>query len=73
MHFRYPDHYEVEREKIREYAVAVQNDDAEFFDEKASADLGYGGLVARSRIKVPARRPCRFASVARCGGSVKRS
>ena len=27
MHFRYPDHYVVEREKIREYAVAVKNDD----------------------------------------------
>ena len=26
--FRYPDHYIVEREKIREYAVAVKNDDA---------------------------------------------
>jgi acyl-CoA thioesterase FadM len=46
MHFRYPDHYEVGREKIREYAEAVKNDDAAFFEEKASADLGYDGLVA---------------------------
>ena len=46
MHFRYPDHYEVEREKVREYAVAVQNDDAAFFEEKASAELGYDGLLA---------------------------
>ena len=46
MHYRYPDHYEVEREKIREYAVAVRNDDASFFEEKASAELGYGGLLA---------------------------
>ncbi|HUH68668.1 MAG TPA: (3R)-hydroxyacyl-ACP dehydratase subunit HadA [Mycobacterium sp.] len=46
MHYRYPDHYEVEREKIREYAVAVQNDDAVFFEEKAAADLGYDGLLA---------------------------
>ncbi|MGH3553667.1 MAG: 3-hydroxyacyl-ACP dehydratase, partial [Mycobacterium sp.] len=30
MHYRYPDHYVVEREKIREYAVAVKNDDASF-------------------------------------------
>ena len=45
MHYRYPDHYEVEREKIREYAVAVQNDDAAFFEEKAAAELGYGGLL----------------------------
>jgi acyl dehydratase len=46
MHYRYPDHYEVEREKIREYALAVQNDDAAFFDERAAADLGYPGLLA---------------------------
>ncbi len=46
MHYRYPDHYEVEREKIREHAVAVQNDDASFFEEKAAAELGYGGLLA---------------------------
>jgi acyl dehydratase len=46
MHYRYPDHYEVEREKIREYAVAVQNDDSSFFEEKAAAELGYQGLIA---------------------------
>ena len=46
MHYRYPDHYVVEREKIREYAVAVQNDDAAFLEEKAAADLGYSGLPA---------------------------
>ncbi|WP_371685555.1 (3R)-hydroxyacyl-ACP dehydratase subunit HadA [Mycobacterium sp. MFM001] len=46
MHYRYPDHYIVEREKIREYAVAVKNDDPAFFEEKAASDLGYGGLVA---------------------------
>ena len=44
--FRYPDHYIVEREKIREYAVAVKNEDAPFFEESAAAELGYGGLVA---------------------------
>ncbi|OBG56446.1 3-hydroxyacyl-ACP dehydratase [Mycobacterium sp. E1715] len=46
MHYRYPDHYVVEREKIREYAVAVQNDDAMFLEEKAAAELGYAGLLA---------------------------
>ncbi|MBW0012586.1 (3R)-hydroxyacyl-ACP dehydratase subunit HadA [Mycobacterium sp.] len=46
MHYRYPEHYEVEREKIREYAVAVQNDDALFFEEKSAAELGYQGLPA---------------------------
>jgi acyl dehydratase len=45
-HFRYPDHYEVEREKIREYATAVKNDDASFFEESAAEELGYKGLVA---------------------------
>ncbi|ASW92086.1 (3R)-hydroxyacyl-ACP dehydratase subunit HadA [Mycobacterium marseillense] len=46
MHYRYPDHYEVEREKIREYAVAVKHDDPAYFEEKAAADLGYPGLPA---------------------------
>jgi hypothetical protein len=46
MHYRYPDHYVVEREKIREYAIAVQNDDIVFFEEGAAAELGYKGLLA---------------------------
>jgi acyl dehydratase len=46
MHFRYPDHYEVGREKIREYAEAVKNDDPAFFEDEAAAELGYGGLLA---------------------------
>jgi meromycolic acid (3R)-3-hydroxyacyl-[acyl-carrier protein] dehydratase HadA len=46
MHYRYPDHYVVEREKIREYAVAVQNEDAAFFEEKAADELGYKALLA---------------------------
>jgi hypothetical protein len=46
MHFRYPDHYEVEREKIREYATAVKNDDRWYFDDDAARDLGYTGLPA---------------------------
>ena len=37
MHYRYPDYYEVGREKVREYAVAVKNDDAAFFDDDAAA------------------------------------
>ncbi|HZQ31713.1 MAG TPA: (3R)-hydroxyacyl-ACP dehydratase subunit HadA, partial [Mycobacterium sp.] len=46
MHFRYPDYYEVGREKLREYAVAVKNDDPAFFEEKAAAELGYDRLLA---------------------------
>ncbi len=45
-HYRYPDYYEVEREKVREYATAVKNDCAAYFDDDAAAELGYAGLVA---------------------------
>ncbi|MCB0949211.1 MAG: (3R)-hydroxyacyl-ACP dehydratase subunit HadA [Mycobacterium sp.] len=45
-HFRYPDYYLVGREKIREYAVAVKNDDAAFFEEEAAAELGHDALLA---------------------------
>jgi acyl dehydratase len=44
-HYRHPDYYLVEREKIREYATAVQNTDPAHFDEAAAAALGYQGLV----------------------------
>ncbi|MGH3564042.1 MAG: (3R)-hydroxyacyl-ACP dehydratase subunit HadA [Mycobacterium sp.] len=46
MHYRYPGHYEVEREKIREYAKAIKAEDPASFDEKAAAELGYDGLLA---------------------------
>ena len=46
MHYRYPDFYEVGREKIREYAVAIKNDDAAYHDEIAAADLGHTSLPA---------------------------
>ncbi|MGK2879606.1 MAG: (3R)-hydroxyacyl-ACP dehydratase subunit HadA [Mycobacterium sp.] len=45
-HYRYPDHYEVEREKVREYAAAVKNEDPSFFDDGAAVELGYAGLLA---------------------------
>ncbi|MFV0496363.1 (3R)-hydroxyacyl-ACP dehydratase subunit HadA [Mycobacterium sp.] len=44
MHYRYPDYYVVEREKIREYATAVKNDDRFFFGEDEAAKLGYSAL-----------------------------
>ena len=44
-HYRYPDYYRVEREKVREYATAVQNADAACFDDDAAAELGYDGLL----------------------------
>jgi len=46
MHFRYPDAYEVGREKIREHALAVKNDDAFYFDEAVAAELGHDSLPA---------------------------
>jgi hypothetical protein len=46
MHFRYPDHYVVGREKTREYAVAVKNDDPVYFDEAVAAELGHDSLPA---------------------------
>jgi acyl dehydratase len=46
MHYRFPDAYEVGREKIREHAVAVKNDDACYFDEAVAAELGHASLPA---------------------------
>ncbi len=46
MHYRYPDFYEVGREKVREYAVAVKNDDLAYFDEDAASELGHESLPA---------------------------
>ncbi|CAJ1498294.1 (3R)-hydroxyacyl-ACP dehydratase subunit HadA [[Mycobacterium] holstebronense] len=45
-HYRYPDHYDVEREKIREYTRAVKAVDPASLNLRAAADLGYDGLVA---------------------------
>ena len=46
MHYRHPDHYIVGREKVREYAVAVKNDDPAYHDEKVAAALGHKALPA---------------------------
>ena len=46
LHYRYPDHYEVAREKIREYAVAIKNSDESFYAEKAAAELGHDAILA---------------------------
>jgi acyl dehydratase len=46
MHYRHPDHYVVGREKLREYAVAVKNDDPAYHDETAAAELGHKSLPA---------------------------
>jgi hypothetical protein len=46
LHYKHPDHYVVGREKIREYAVAVKNDDEAFHHEQAAADLGHDAILA---------------------------
>ena len=44
--YRYPDRYAVEREKVREFAKAVQNEDPAYLSEDAAAELGYPTLPA---------------------------
>jgi acyl dehydratase len=45
-HYRYPDYFEVDREKIREFARAVKDDHPSHFTEEAAAQLGYPAVVA---------------------------
>ena len=45
-HYRYPDYFAVDREKIREFARAVQDDHPAHFSEDAAAELGYPALMA---------------------------
>ncbi|AJW42830.1 acyl dehydratase [Rhodococcus sp. 15-725-2-2b] len=45
-HFRVDDFYEVGREKVREYARAVQDFHPAHHDEDAAKGLGYDGLIA---------------------------
>lgn len=45
-HYRVDDYYEVGREKVREYARAVQDYHPVHWDEDVAAEYGYDGLVA---------------------------
>jgi acyl dehydratase len=45
-HHRFPDYFEVGREKIREFSGAIKDDHPAHFDEAAAAELGYSALVA---------------------------
>ena len=45
-HFRYPDYYLVGREKIREFAKAIQSEDPLHFSEEAARAAGYPDVVA---------------------------
>jgi len=45
-HYRYPDYFEVSREKVREFAKAVKDDHPAHYSEEAAKEIGYDALVA---------------------------
>ncbi|WP_343572740.1 MaoC family dehydratase N-terminal domain-containing protein [Mycobacterium sp.] len=45
-HYRYPDYFDVGREKIREFATSVSNDHPAHHSEEAAAEHGYDATVA---------------------------
>jgi acyl dehydratase len=45
-HYRYPDYFAVDREKIREFAHAVKDDHPAHYHEAAAREVGYDTLVA---------------------------
>lgn len=45
-HYRAPDYFEVGREKIREFALAIKDDHPAHFDENESEKAGYTDMVA---------------------------
>jgi acyl dehydratase len=45
-HYRYPDYFEVDREKVREFARAVKDDHPAHYSEAAAKECGYDGVVA---------------------------
>ena len=45
-HYRYPDYFEVDREKVREFARAVKDDHPAHYSEDAAKECGYDALVA---------------------------
>ena len=45
-HYRYPDYFEVGREKVREFARAVKDEHPAHFSEDAAKECGYDALIA---------------------------
>src|SRR6202048_5510382 len=45
-HYRYPDYFEVDREKIREFARAVKDEHPAHYSEEAAKEFGYDAIVA---------------------------
>ncbi|KWX23699.1 MaoC family dehydratase N-terminal domain-containing protein [Mycolicibacterium wolinskyi] len=45
-HYRYPDYFEVGREKVREFARAVKDDHPAHYSDEAAAEYGHDSVVA---------------------------
>ena len=45
-HYRYPDYFEVDREKVREFAKAVKDSHPAHYSEDAAKECGYDALIA---------------------------
>src|ERR1700689_3537033 len=45
-HYRYPDYFDVCREKIREFAASISNDHPSHYFEDSAAEVGYDTTVA---------------------------
>jgi acyl dehydratase len=45
-HYRYPDYFQVDREKVREFARAVKDEHPAHYKEAAAHEVGYDTLVA---------------------------
>ena len=45
-HYRYPDYFEVNREKIREFARAVKDEHPAHYSEEAAKEYGHDALIA---------------------------
>ena len=45
-HYRYPDYFLVDREKVREFARSVKDDHPAHYDEDAAAECGQDALIA---------------------------
>jgi meromycolic acid (3R)-3-hydroxyacyl-[acyl-carrier protein] dehydratase HadD len=45
-HYRYPDYFDVGREKVREFALAVKDDHPSHYSEASAAEAGYESIVA---------------------------
>jgi acyl dehydratase len=45
-HYRYPDYFEVNREKIREFAKAVKDEHPAHYTEEGAKEAGYDAILA---------------------------